>query len=92
MYYEGIGINKGSDPTKSNKSKECMIWHYCFFNHEFKRQDSAWNDLTTLCLNISDITIITFKNVNYPCIIHNISKSQAINLIQSAVLENRGYL
>ena len=70
MYYEGIDINEGSDPTKSNKSKECMIWHYCFFNHEFKRQDSVRNDLTMLCLNISDITIITAKNVNYPCIIH----------------------
>ena len=46
MYYEGIDINEGSDPTKSNKSKECMIWHYCFFNHEFKRQDSVRNDLT----------------------------------------------
>ena len=46
MYYEGIDINEGSDPTKSNESKECMIWHYCFFNHEFKRQDSVRNDLT----------------------------------------------
>ena len=40
------------------------------------------------CLNISDITII--KNVDYRCIIHNISKSEAINLLESAVLEKHG--
>ena len=42
-----------------------------------------------LCLNISDITIITVKNVDYFCIIHN-SKSEAINLLESPVLKNRG--
>ena len=58
-------------------------------------QDSVCNgchDLTSFCLNISDITIITVKNVDYRCIIHNISKSEAINLLESAVLENRGYI
>ena len=36
------------------------------FNHGFKFQDSICNgchDLKMLCLNISDITIITVKNV-----------------------------
>ena len=45
-----------------------------------------------LCLNISDIIIITVKNVDYRCIIHKISKSKAINLLESAVLENRWYI
>ena len=37
------------DLTKSNKSKECMIYRYWFFNHGFKLQDSVCNgchDLT----------------------------------------------
>ena len=45
-----------------------------------------------LCLKISEITVITVKNVDYRCIIHNISKSEANNLLESAVLENRGYI
>ena len=49
-------------------------------------------NLTILCLNISDIAIITVKNVGYRCIIRNISKSEAINLLESAVLEKRGYI
>ena len=30
------------------------------------------HDLSMLCLNISNIAIITIKNVDYHCIIHNI--------------------
>ena len=39
------------------------------------------------CLNINDIAIITVKNVDYCCIIHN-SKSEAINSLQNSVLED----
>ena len=38
-------------------------------------QDNVCNvchDLTMLSVSISDITIITFKNVDYRCIIYNI--------------------
>ena len=40
-----------------------------------------------LCLNISDIGIITVKNADYCCIIHNISKSEAINLLENVELK-----
>ena len=46
-----------------NNTNECMICHYCIFNRKFKFQDSACNgchDLTMVCLNISDITIIYY--------------------------------
>ena len=45
-----------------------------------------------LCLNISYIAISTIKNVDYRCIIYNISKSEAINLLGNSVLKVRGYL
>ena len=48
-----------------------MICHYLFFNHGFKFQDYVCNgchDLSLLRLNISDIAIITYKNVDYCCI------------------------
>ena len=72
-----------------------MICHYWFFNHGFEFQDYVCNschDLTMLCFKISNITIITAKNVDYRCIIHNISKSEAINLLKNSVLEDRGYI
>ena len=36
LYYDRIDISEGVDPTKSKKSKGCMICHYWFFNHGFK--------------------------------------------------------
>ena len=58
-----------------------------------KFQDSVCNgchDLTMLSVNISDIFIITVKNVNYRCIIHNISKSEGTNLLKNSVVEDLG--
>ena len=85
LYYHRIDIKERTDPNKSNKNRECMICHYWFFNHGFKFQDHVCNDchdLTMLCLNITDIAIITFKNVDYCCIMYNINKSEAINLFK----------
>ena len=41
---------------------------------------------------LNDIAIVTVKDVDYRCIIHNISKSEAISLLQNPVLEDRGYI
>ena len=94
LYYDGINISEGIDLDKSNNIKECMICHYWFYNNAFKFQDFACNgchNLTMLSVSISNIAIITVKDVDYRCIIYNISKSEAINLLKNSVLENRGY-
>ena len=72
-----------------------MIWYYLFFNHGLEFQDSVCNgchDLTMLNVNISDIATITVKNVDYHCIIHNISKSEAFDLSKNSVLQDSGYI
>ena len=95
LYYNRIDINEGINPVKSNRSKKYMICHYWFFNHAFKFQDSVCNgchDLTILCLNISNIAIIIVENVDYRCIIHNISKSEATDLLEKSVLEDYAYI
>ena len=94
MYHDRIDTSEGIDLAKSNNIKECMICHYWFFNHAFEFQDSVCNGCHDLmfCLNISDIAIITVKNFDYRCIIHNISKSEVIDLLKNLVLEDRGYI
>ena len=85
LYYDRIDISEGSDLAESNNSKECMICHYWFFNHGFIFQGYEYNgchDLIMLSVNVSDIAIITVKNVGYPCIIHKINKSEAVNLLK----------
>ena len=45
-----------------------------------------------LCLNLSEIAIITVKGIDYFCIIHDISKSEAIHLPEHSVLDDPGYI
>ena len=93
LYYDRIDISKGIDLAKSNISKGCIICHFFIFNYGFKIQDIVCNschNLITLSVNISNIAIITIKNFDYCSIIHNISKSETINLLKNSVLEDRG--
>ena len=72
LYYDRIDLSEAIDLGKSNCSKECMVYHYWFFNHGFKYQDSVCNgchDLLMQCFSISDITIITVNGADYCCII-----------------------
>ena len=69
----------------------CIICYCWFFDHGSKVKDSICNgcdDLAILSLNLTDIAFITVKGINYRCI-HNIPKSDAINLLKSSVLEDR---
>ena len=45
-----------------------------------------------LCLNISDIAVITVKNVDYRCVLYNINKSESIHLLENSVVGDREYL
>ena len=67
-----------------------MIYHYWYFNHGFKFQDfvsNGYHVFKRLSTNIRDITIITIKNIDSWCIICNISKSEAIDLLENSVLK-----
>ena len=80
LYYDRIRLSEGIYLAKSNNSKECIIHRYRFFNQGWKFQDSICNgchNLTMLSINITNVAIVTVKNVDYFCIIHN-SKSEAI--------------
>ena len=36
LYYDRIDLSGGIDPIKSNSGKECMVYHYWFFNRGFE--------------------------------------------------------
>ena len=81
LYRNRIDISEGFDHLKNNRSEECMICHYWVFNHGFKYQDFVRNvcyDLTVLCLNMSDVVIITVKDVDYNCIIITLANLESL--------------
>ena len=95
LYYDGINLSKGIDAAKSKSSKECILFYYCFLYHRFGFQNSVCNgchDLMMLCLNISSISDITVKEVDYRSIIHEIGKSDPIYCLESGVLDNLWYI
>ena len=58
-----------------------MICHYCCFNQGFEFQDFLYNGchaLTMLSVNISNIAIISVKNVDYCCVITLVNLKQVI--------------
>ena len=82
------------DVAKSNNIKEYIVCHYWYCNYGFKFQNLVCNgchDLTMLLLNLSDIALITVKSVDYCCIIHDISKSNAIQFLENSVFDDCGY-
>ena len=57
-------------------SKECIICHYWFFNHEFGFQDYFCNrchGLANLCFNISNITFF-----DYCCIVNDMRYKKVV--------------
>ena len=45
-----------------------------------------------LCVNTSNIGIMTVKGIDYRFIIHGISKFEGIHLLKSSMLDNHVYM
>ena len=65
---------------KMKTTNWCLFLYICHGCH----------DLTMLCLNITDIATATVKDIDDSFIVHDISKSEAIHLLENTVLENLG--
>ena len=96
LQYERIYISEGIDFDKTNKSVECMICHYWYFkNIGFKYQSYVCNrthDFSMIVPNSDDFVILKVKGVNYRCCVVNMSKKDAISLLNNSVLDNKGVL
>ena len=95
LYYDKIDLGEGIDLTENKKSKKCIVCHYWYFNHDFKFKKSVCNDchdLLMLRLKRNNITIITVKGIDYRCIIHDISISDVIHLLENSVLHDCRYI
>ena len=96
LRYERIDVCEGIDLNKSNKSKECMICHYWYFKDIGYKYEpyvcSGCHDLSMVVNDLNDFMILNIKGVDYRCYVFNRSKSDAINLLNNAMLDNIGVL
>ena len=47
-------------------------------------------NLITMCNNLSDVAIVSVKEVDHRCFTFDISKSEKYNLLENSVLDNLG--
>ena len=96
LLYERIDISEEINFDKINKSVECMIGHYWYFkNIGFKYQPCICNgchDFSMIVQNLDDFLILNIKGVDYRCCVVNMSKKDAISLLNNSVLDNKGGL
>ena len=61
LYYDRIDITEGIDVNKTSESKECDIWHYCyFFKKGFKFQPNVCNGCHDLLMMSTTLAILLF--------------------------------
>ena len=96
LQYGRTDISEGINFDKSNKSIECMICHYWYFKDiGFKYQPYVFNgchDFSMIVQKLDDFVILRVKGVDYRCCVVNMSKKDAITLLNNSVLDNKGVL
>ena len=96
LQYEKISISEGIDVDKTSASKECMFYHYWYFEDVgFKLEPYVCNkchDLFITGYELKSISILNVKGVDFRCILWGIRKDEAVNMLNNSVLEDNGVL
>ena len=94
LQYERIYVSEGNDINKSNKSKECIIFHYWYFKdicYKFEPYVSnRCHDISMMVYELQNIAILNVKRVDYRCILWNMTKNDAINNLNNSELNDKG--
>ena len=73
-----------------------MICHYWYFKDiGYKYEPYVCNgchDLSVMAYELKNIAIQNVKGVDNRCILWNMTKSDAVNLLNNSVLDNKGVL
>ena len=96
LQYKKVDASEGIDFNKSNKSKECMTCHYWYFKDIGYKYEpyvcDGCHDLSMVVYDLNGFMILNIKSIDYRCYVFNMSKSDAINLLNNSVLDNKRVL
>ena len=89
--YDKIDISEGIDINKTNASKECDICDYCYFSDKnFNYKPYLFNgchDLMQKAMNFHDAAIVSIKGNDYRIHFWNMSKDDAISIMNNSSLK-----
>ena len=87
LEYDSFDIPKWIDINKTNASKECNIWHYCYvLSNNFDYEPylcKGCHDLMQKALNFNNVAIISVKRSNYRIHFWYMSKNDAICIMNN---------
>ena len=93
LEYDRIGISEGTDISKTNKSRECDIFHYwCFLDKNFNYEKYLCNgchELMQKAMNFNDVAIVSIKGNGYRIHFWYMSKNDAIVLMTNSNLKDQ---
>ena len=93
LEYGRIGISEGTDISKTNKSRECDIFHYwCFLDKNFNYEKYLCNgchELMQKAMNFNDVAIVSIKGNGYRIHFWYMSKNDAIVLMTNSNLKDQ---
>ena len=94
LQYERITASKKkkNDINRSNKLKECIIWHYWYFKDiGCKFEPYVGNDchnISMMAYGLGSIAISNIKSVSFGCSLWNITRNDAINRLNNSELDD----
>ena len=97
LEYDRIVISERIDINKTNKSKECMLCHYCYFLHNNFSYgpylcDGCYN-IMQKSNNFENIAIVHVKKSVYRIYFLYMSKREAkVLMTNSNLIDNKGAL
>ena len=73
-----------------------MICHYWYFKEiGYKHEPhvcKGCHDLSIMIYDLNDFIVLNIKGIAYICYVFNVSKNNAITLLNNSVLDNKGAL
>ena len=95
LSYDRIDICEGIDINKTSVLKKCNICHYWnILEKRFKFQQHVFNryhDILMMSINLNYIGILSINIADSCCLVNEICKSDALNLMQNANLKKKKY-
>ena len=93
LEYDRIDISEGIDIEKTNKSKECNIFHYWYFldknfNYE-KYLCNGYHDLMQKAISFKNVAIVSVKGNDYRIHFWYMSKKDAIAIMANSNLNDK---
>ena len=89
LHCDKIDVSIGNVIYKTSKIKKCIFCILVFPDNGLKFQSSVCNgcdDISGMYIDINSIVILTIYDIDYCCIIIEISKREAIHLLKNAGL------